>query len=84
MKVPRRLVSLFFIFILFISWCAESDVLALPAVQKSVLPNQLVILHSEDHSLPFVTFELLIDGGSRSDPPGEEGLAYLTSRGLLL
>jgi len=75
---------LFFISLLFILWSSESDVLALPVVQKSVLENQLVILHAEDHSLPFVTLELLIDGGSRSDPPGLEGLAYMTAKGLLL
>jgi zinc protease len=57
---------------------------AMPPVQRMVLPNQLVLLVSEEHSLPFVTFQLLIDSGSRKDPPGEEGLAYLTARGLLL
>ncbi len=56
----------------------------MPPVQKTVLSNGLVILHSEDHSLPFVTVQLLIDGGSRKDPPGEEGLSYLTAKGLLL
>jgi zinc protease len=49
-----------------------------------VLPNQLVLLVCEEHSLPFVTFQLLIDSGSRKDPPGEEGLAHLTAKGLLL
>ena len=48
----------------------EKDLHAMPPVQKTVLPNRLVILHSEDHSLPFVTLELLIDGGSRRDPAG--------------
>jgi zinc protease len=57
---------------------------AMPPVQRTVLPNQLVLLVCEEHSLPFVTFQLLIDSGSRRDPPGEEGLAYLTARGLLL
>ena len=56
----------------------------MPPVQKTVLSNGLVILHSEDHSLPFVTVQLLIDGGSRKDPPGEEGLSYLTAKALLL
>lgn len=84
MSVSRRFSFLFFISLLFILWSSESDVLALPVVQKSVLENQLVILHAEDHSLPFVTLELLIDGGSRSDPPGLEGLAYMTAKGLLL
>jgi zinc protease len=30
-----------------------------------------------------VTLQLLIDSGSRRDPSGEEGLAYLTAKGLL-
>jgi zinc protease len=62
----------------------EKDILAMPPVQKTVLKNRLIILHSEDHSLPFVTLQLLIDGGSRKDPPGKEGLAYLTAKSLLL
>lgn len=57
---------------------------ALPPIQKMVLPNGLVILHCEERSLPFATFQLLIDAGSRLDPSGKEGLAYLTARGLLL
>ncbi len=36
------------------------------------------------HSLPFITLKLFIDGGSRRDPAGEEGLANLTAEGLLL
>src|SRR4030042_1840886 len=58
--------------------------LAMPPVQRMVLPNQLVLLVCEEHSLPFVTFQLLINSGSRQDPSGQEGLANLTARGLLL
>jgi len=57
---------------------------ALPPIRKMVLPNGLVILHCVERSLPFATFQLLIDAGSRLDPTGKEGLAYLTARGLLL
>jgi len=56
----------------------------MPPVQRTVLPNRLVLLVCKELSLPFVTFQLLIDSGSRKDSPGEEGLAYLTARGLLL
>jgi zinc protease len=56
----------------------------MPPVQRTVLPNQLVLLVCEEHSLPFVTFQLVIDSGSRKDPSGEEGLGHLTARGLLL
>jgi len=57
---------------------------AMPPVKRSVLANGLVLLVSEEHSLPLVTMELLIDAGSRRDPAGKEGLAYLTAEGLLL
>ena len=56
----------------------------MPPVQRMVLPNQLVLLVCEEHSLPFVTFQLLIDSGARRDPSGKEGLSHLTARGLLL
>jgi len=58
--------------------------LAMPPVQRTVLPNRLVLLVCEEHSLPFITLQLLIDAGSRQDPPGQEGLSYMTARGLLL
>ncbi len=57
---------------------------ALPRVDRAVENNQLVLLLSEDHSLPFVTIQLLVDAGSRRDPSGKEGLASLTSACLLL
>ncbi len=57
---------------------------AMPPVTRDVLGNHLVLLQSEDHSLPFVTLQLLIDAGSAKDPIGKEGLAYLTARGLML
>jgi len=57
---------------------------AMPSVERTVLPNQLVLLVAEEHSLPFVTIQLLMNSGSRKDPPGEEGLARLAARGLLL
>jgi zinc protease len=64
------------------------EVSAMPQVQRPVhrmvLPNQLVILVYEENSLPFVTFYLLTDSGSWRDPAGREGLANLTSEGLLL
>jgi len=57
---------------------------AMPSVQRTVLSNRLVLLVSEEHSLPFVTIQLLIGSGSSKDPLGEEGLSYMTARGLLL
>jgi zinc protease len=65
-------------------WWSEVNLEALPPVQRTVLSNQLILIVCEEHSLPFVTFQLLINSGSWKDPQGEEGLSYLTTRGLLL
>ncbi len=54
-----------------------------PTLERRVLSNQLVLLVSEEHSLPAITCQVLIDGGSRRDPSGKEGLANLTAQGLL-
>lgn len=62
----------------------ERTALAIPPVQRTILPNQLVLLVSEEHSLPLVTLQLLVDAGSWRDPQGKEGLAYVTANGLLL
>lgn len=52
--------------------------------QRIVLPNHLIILIFEEHSLPTVEFRMLIDAGSWRDPAGKEGLANLAVKGLLL
>ncbi len=72
--------------LLFLIWLAlsEGHLHAMPPVQRMVLPNHFVLLVCEEHSLPFVTFQLLVHSGSRHDPSGREGLANLTVRGLLL
>jgi zinc protease len=56
---------------------------AMPPVQRSVLANGMVLLSAEEHSLPFVTVELLIHAGARNDPSGQEGLASMCARALL-
>ncbi len=65
-------------------WLKDGSLLAMPPVQRTALSNRLVLLVCEEHSLPFVTLQLLIDSGSRKDPSGQEGLSYMTARGLLL
>lgn len=86
--IPKRLrisiISLIFVFSLLWPGLWVNILQATPRVQRTVLPNGLVLLVSQEHSLPLVTFQLLIDAGSRKDPPGGEGLAYLTARGILL
>jgi zinc protease len=56
----------------------------MPSVKRIILSNQMVLLLSEEHSLPFITLKLLVDAGSRRDSAGEEGAAHLTAMGLLL
>lgn len=56
----------------------------LPLVKRTVLDNGLVLLVSEEHSLPFVSMLLLVKAGSKDDPPGQEGVADLTASALLL
>ena len=55
-----------------------------PRFERTVLDNGLVLLLAEEHSLPFVSMRLLVDAGSRRDPRGEEGLARLTARGVIM
>jgi zinc protease len=63
---------------------SAGSALGLPPVQRTVLANGMVLLVSEEHSLPFITINLLVETGSKDDPPGEEGLADLTASSLLL
>ena len=62
----------------------EGSLLAMPPVQRMVLSNQMILLAAEERSLPFITLQLLIDGGSRMDSAGEEGASHLTAKGLML
>lgn len=57
---------------------------AMAPIKQLSLPGKLKILLTEEHSLPFVTLQMLIDCGSRQDPEGKEGLAHLTAKALLL
>jgi zinc protease len=82
LKLKRLLLILTFLLIWL--WWSEVNLEALPPVQRTILSNQLILLVCEEHSLPFVTFQLLINSGSWRDPPKEEGLSYLMARGLLL
>lgn len=76
---PRRWFPyLLFFFLFFPSLC-----FALPPTDRVTLQNGLRLIVCEERSLPFVTFQLIIDGGSRVDPPGKEGVSYLTAKGLL-
>lgn len=47
--------------------------------QRSVLNNGMVLLASEQRTLPMVSIEMLIHAGSRYDAPKQGGLANLTA-----
>jgi zinc protease len=48
--------------------------------KRSVLGNGMVLLTSEQRSLPIVSIQLLIDGGARYDASKQEGVANLTAK----
>jgi zinc protease len=50
-----------------------------PPVDRRTLPNGAVLLVSEQHTVPIVIVQILLDAGSRRDPHGKEGLADLTT-----
>ena len=55
-----------------------TDVYAINA-NKTILPNGLVVLHSEKHSLPIVMVTLLIKASPLNEPKDKAGLANLTA-----
>jgi zinc protease len=48
-------------------------------VTRQVLQNGAVLLVSEQHAVPIVVVQVMLDAGSRRDPRGEDGLADLTA-----
>ena len=50
-----------------------------PAIARHTLANGLQVLTVEHDVMPIVTFALIVDGGSGSDPGGSEGLAALVA-----
>jgi zinc protease len=51
--------------------------------KRTVLGSGLVLLTSEQRSLPMVSIEMLIDAGARHERAEQAGLAHLTSKLLL-
>lgn len=50
-----------------------------PAADRRTLPNGALLIVSEQHALPMVVVQMIIDAGARRDPHGQEGLAALTA-----
>lgn len=51
-----------------------------PEPQAYILNNGLSVILQNDDSSASTVVQLLVRGGDRDDPPGQPGLAYLTSR----
>jgi zinc protease len=51
----------------------------LPAYQRTVLKNGLVVFIMPSARLPLVDFRLAVRAGAANDPAGKEGLAHLTA-----
>jgi len=49
-------------------------------ITKTVLSNGVTLLLKENHSLPIVSFNLVLRGGTRWETPETNGLSELTSR----
>jgi predicted Zn-dependent peptidase len=56
----------------------DSPRFVFPAIQKSTLSNGLGVWTVRHTTVPIVTCLLLVERGSASDPPGQDGLAALT------
>jgi zinc protease len=50
-----------------------------PPVQRRSLANGATLQVSEQHALPMVVINIVVDAGARRDPRGKEGLAALTA-----
>jgi len=74
-----RSAPLFLIFVLAFPLIATSALAAGPPVERRTLGNGARLLVSEQHDLPMVIVQILVDAGGRQDPKGREGLASLTA-----
>jgi len=74
-KSVNRLYLLLVVFALFIAAPAFAGSMA----DREVLPNGMVLLHSERSALPIVRVVLAIKAGSITEPPEKAGLANLTA-----
>jgi zinc protease len=53
--------------------------IALPAIQKATLSNGLEVWLVEEHKLPMLSLNLVIQAGSDHDPAGKPGIATMTA-----
>ncbi|MEW6416917.1 MAG: pitrilysin family protein [Nitrospirota bacterium] len=70
------------IFMLFTVYCLLSTNVHALDVKRTILPNGLIVLHSENHNLPIVMVTLIVKAGQLNEPQDKAGLANLAA-GLL-
>ncbi len=78
LKNNFRYLQLSFFLILILLCLLSTNVFALN-VQRTTLPNGLVILHSENHGLPLVMVTLIVKAGQVNESHEKAGLANLVA-----
>lgn len=78
-QIERKLKTyLIFLFFVLTAHNFSADAFALE-VKKTVLPNGLVVLHSENHNLPIVMVTLLVKSGQLHESEEKAGTANLVA-----
>lgn len=54
-----------------------------PPISRTRLRNGTTVLVSENHSTPIVSASAYLGGGVRKEPPGKNGISYLTQKLIL-
>ena len=75
----EKLIKLISICLLLTAYCLLSSNADALNAKRTVLPNGLIVLHSENHSLPIVMVTLLVKAGQISEPKDKAGLANLVA-----
>ena len=73
-----RIIFLFFLSVFLIS-SFNATAFAERLAEREILPNGIILLHSEKKALPIVTVVFAIKAGSVVEPPEKAGLANLTA-----
>jgi len=81
-KLYKKLQAFLFLLLFTIYCLLSTDVYALN-VKRTTLQNSLIVLHSEEHSLPIVMVTLLVKASQLNEPKDKAGLANLTAELLL-
>ena len=81
-KLYKKRQAFLFLLLLAIYCLLSTDVYALN-VKRTILQNSLIVLYSEEHSLPIVMVTLLVKTSQLNEPKDKAGLANLTAELLL-